>query len=306
METMKAAQGKWHGILSTLGVHELYLRNKHQPCPLCGGNDRYRWDDKDGTGSYFCSGCGAGNGMDLLMKFKGWDFATAAKEVDKIIGNIEIKSTQKPDSDRALQRIKAVLSSLGDMSSINPVRLYLRNRGLPVSKELLYSPAMAYYSDSKQQGVHPAMVARFVLPDGSGATLHITHLTERGHKADVPSVKKFMPVAKPMAGGAIRLTKIYPHIGLAEGIETALAVMRDYQIPCWATGTAGMMEAFIPPEGINQITVFADNDANFTGQKAAYTLANRLTIKGYKAAVNVPAEINSDYADKTKNTEVTA
>jgi len=40
------------------------------------------------------------------------------------------------------------------------------------------------------------------------------------------------------------------------------------------------MVAFEPPEGIRIITVFGDNDNNFAGQKAAYTLANKLFIRG--------------------------
>ncbi|HHU7428682.1 TPA: primase-helicase zinc-binding domain-containing protein [Escherichia coli] len=38
------------------------------PCPACGGNTRYRFDNKDNRGTYFCSHCGAGTGLDLVMK----------------------------------------------------------------------------------------------------------------------------------------------------------------------------------------------------------------------------------------------
>ena len=80
------ARGQWRGILLSFGFPEAGLQARHGPCPFCGGKDRYRWDNKDGNGSYFCSQCGPGSGIDLLMKFKGWDYRTAAREVEQLLG----------------------------------------------------------------------------------------------------------------------------------------------------------------------------------------------------------------------------
>jgi len=69
MKTIEAAVG--HCTESdTLGVDPVFLDGKHHPCILCGGKDRFRFDNKDGSGSYFCSQCGAGTGMQLLMAFR--------------------------------------------------------------------------------------------------------------------------------------------------------------------------------------------------------------------------------------------
>ena len=51
-------QHRWLAILPALGVPSHFLRNKHGPCPVCGGKDRFRFDDKDGKGTFFCNGCG--------------------------------------------------------------------------------------------------------------------------------------------------------------------------------------------------------------------------------------------------------
>ena len=59
----------WHGILVGLGVPASALVNKHGPCPVCGGNDRFRFDDKEGLGTFICSHCGAGDGPKLAMLF---------------------------------------------------------------------------------------------------------------------------------------------------------------------------------------------------------------------------------------------
>jgi phage/plasmid primase-like uncharacterized protein len=86
-EIQQRALGRWYGILSTLGVATNFLRNKHGPCPVCGGKDRFRWDNKDGKGTFYCSQCGAGDGFELLKKLKGWDFKQAAAEVEGIVGS---------------------------------------------------------------------------------------------------------------------------------------------------------------------------------------------------------------------------
>ena len=90
----EAAKGHWPSILGALaGLSQQQLTDKHQPCPLCAGTDRYRFDDKDGNGSWFCNKCGgktqsggAGSGMDLLMRKNNWDFKRAASEVERHLG----------------------------------------------------------------------------------------------------------------------------------------------------------------------------------------------------------------------------
>jgi phage/plasmid primase-like uncharacterized protein len=58
-DVMTAASGRWGDILEALAVlHAEQLSNRHQPCPACGGRDRYRFDDRDGNGSWFCNQCG--------------------------------------------------------------------------------------------------------------------------------------------------------------------------------------------------------------------------------------------------------
>src|SRR5947199_194195 len=46
----ETARGRWHGILPQLGISANLLRNRHGPCPMCGGKDRFRFDDWDGKG----------------------------------------------------------------------------------------------------------------------------------------------------------------------------------------------------------------------------------------------------------------
>tara|TARA_B100000035_G_C21036428_1_gene571211 strand:+ start:4972 stop:7047 length:2076 start_codon:yes stop_codon:yes gene_type:complete len=83
----EAAEGRWPELLRDLaGLTDGQLKDEHGPCPLCGGKDRYRFDDKDGKGTYFCNQCGAGDGFALLMKKNGWTFREAAKAVERKLG----------------------------------------------------------------------------------------------------------------------------------------------------------------------------------------------------------------------------
>ena len=93
-DLMEAASGQWPRLLIELGgLSREQLQDRHQPCPACGGTDRYRWDRDDGPGGWFCNQCGGrersgggGNGMDLLLRLTGWDFATAARRIEAHLG----------------------------------------------------------------------------------------------------------------------------------------------------------------------------------------------------------------------------
>ncbi|MDQ6955527.1 MAG: DUF3631 domain-containing protein [Mariprofundaceae bacterium] len=88
--TKERAQGRWGEILSRFGVDAACLDGKHRACPVCGGVDRFRFDDKDGSGSHICSQCGAGNGFALIGKIGGHaDFKATAAAIDALMGWVD-------------------------------------------------------------------------------------------------------------------------------------------------------------------------------------------------------------------------
>ena len=49
-----AALGRWPQIHAALGIPAHLLdKRKHQPCPGCGGQDRYRYTDHQESGAGF-------------------------------------------------------------------------------------------------------------------------------------------------------------------------------------------------------------------------------------------------------------
>jgi putative DNA primase/helicase len=94
MNIQELTNGRWPDLLAHFcGLTAKQLSDKHQPCPLCGGDDRYRFDDLDGNGSWYCNQCGGkdhagggGNGMDLLMRHQKWPYPEACKRIEQHLG----------------------------------------------------------------------------------------------------------------------------------------------------------------------------------------------------------------------------
>lgn len=77
VESVKAiANGRWQDVYSWLGI-QFPANKRHGPCPMCGGKDRFRMDDKAGEGTWICNSCGAGDGIALVQEFNNCDFKTA-------------------------------------------------------------------------------------------------------------------------------------------------------------------------------------------------------------------------------------
>lgn len=295
--TREQARGKWRGILVQMGVDQSHLTGKHGPCPMCGGKDRWRFDDKLQAGNWICSQCGSGDGFELLMALRDCDFKTVAAEVDQIVGNVQAeKPRPKKDPRRALRNVGKRLERIHGK---DPVSLYLKNRGIAglTGYALRLHPSLGYYDQGRLQGTHPAMVAKISNVHGKTESFHLTYLTADGHKAPVDSPKKILTPINSINGGAIRLAPVAEHIAITEGIENALAVMEGEGLPCWACISANGIETFEPPEGVKEVSIYCDNDHSFTGQAASFALAKRLVRQGYGAEVYVSGVRGDDYLD---------
>ena len=88
-----AAQGRWRDILGQHGVL-VPPTNRHGSCPHCGGKDRFRFDDKEGRGTWFCNQCGSGDGPDLLARCLGVGLGKAKQLALECVGHLPEASAQ--------------------------------------------------------------------------------------------------------------------------------------------------------------------------------------------------------------------
>ena len=77
-------------------------------------------------------------------------------------------------------------------------------------------------------------------------------------------------------------------MGVAEGIETAIAAAMLGGVPVWPCVSAHGLAAFVLPASVRNLYVFADHDENNTGQDAAARLADRAVRSGVVARVLIP------------------
>jgi len=85
--TIKNAKGKWPHILSALRIDVPDTPNKHAPCPVCEGVNRFRFDDKEGKGTWFCNQCTpqSGDGLNLVCNVLALTPTQAAKRVNELL-----------------------------------------------------------------------------------------------------------------------------------------------------------------------------------------------------------------------------
>lgn len=281
-------RGRWRSILGSYGFAE-FLSGKHGPCPFCGGKDRFRFTDKDSDGCWICNQCGAGDGFSFLQRGTARSFREIAVELE----GKEFKRMDAPKKKDPRKRLNALWGKGVDITAETATGIYLHNRGLIVPAQDVRHCPKCYEPDTKKK--YSAMIALIRNVKGRPVSIHRTYL-DGGTKADIEKPKKLMPGVDTVSGAAVRLFPMDKIIGVAEGIETALACAKSFSVNTWATISAGGMESFQAPKGVREVLIFGDNDKSFTGQKAAYTLANRLVREGLKVAVRLPEKVG-DFAE---------
>jgi predicted P-loop ATPase len=185
-----------------------------------------------------------------------------------------------PDHSLEVARILAGCSQLAGTAA----ETYLQGRNLrdPGCPDLLFHPDLTDYASCRGW---PGMVAR--PRDASGELvggIHRTFLLDDG-SGKAPPGKKMLG---NIAGGSIRLAPIGEdaHIGIAEGIETALSAQAIFGVPTWAALSADGLRRWQWPAGLARVTIFAD--AGDAGQQAALALADRLNAAGIANAIVSP------------------
>jgi putative DNA primase/helicase len=219
----------------------------------------------------------------------------------------QAQRVRQQDWADARQRNAKMWNAAHPVDPDDPVGIYLRRRGLVIDRfpdAVRFHPRVGYYENGNLIDYFPAMLG-LVTNDGTAVGIHRTYLTSDGRKAPVGQAKKLTMTSGSMSGACIQLGAAQQldsslrQLGVAEGIETALAAMLASGIPTVAAISAGGMERYaLPPLGVvDELTIFADNDTSGVGQAAAAALEKRAIARGLAVRKLIPTDAGTDWAD---------
>jgi putative DNA primase/helicase len=127
---------------------------------------------------------------------------------------------------------------------------YLSRRGIT-----LRPPTLRYRQDRRE------MIAAIQAPDGSVIAIQRTRLNGRAEKIER------LTSAGGLGAGCVRLGPAAEVMGIAEGVETALAAMQMTGMTVWASlGAARLDKIWLPPT-VKEVHIFGDDDE--AGRKAS-------------------------------------
>ena len=257
------AKGHWEAIFQRLDIP---TNRGEGECPSCGGKTRYRFDDREGRGTYHCSHCGAGTGLDLVMKVNQCNARTAAEMVADVM-SLPLPEP-KPARDKPQIAIADKVAAL--VAKTKPGQSdYLTKKGL-------HSPNMPILDDGSllallTNGDAEITGAQVIKPDG-------------GKRLVAGSVKK----GSFCLANAVEMPET---VIIAEGLATALTarLIRPDALTVAAIDAGNLLPVAevtrrIYPDA--QVVIAADNDikpgepntGKSAAEKAAKAVSGWLTL----------------------------
>ncbi|WGM09147.1 VapE domain-containing protein [Arsenophonus nasoniae] len=267
--TCEQAKNQWEFILNQLNIS---TNRKESPCPSCGGNTRYRFDDKEGRGTNFCSHCGAGDGLSLVMKVYKINAQGAAKMVAEVLGLQQEKPMEpiQPIQPTKLiadiaDKVRGLLKSAKKAESI-----YLKSKGLTGMYNILNDGSLLLPLTTVDGVITGAQIIK---PDGE--------------KRLISGTKKksaFIPIQE-----IDELNEYVDTIIITEGFATALTVdliADGYVVAAVDAGNLlSVAEAFRQKYPNADIYIAGDNDVSNDGnvgkdaaEKAAKAVGGKFSL----------------------------
>jgi hypothetical protein len=202
----------------------------------------------------------------------------------------EKRTTLHPDWAARWEKAKPITED-------SPAGRYLIGRGCalpPSDGDLRWHPRAKHW---KSGHIGPALIA--LITDAvtcRPVSLHFTWLASDGAgKADLDPPRLTLPGHSNI--GVVRLwpdDAVTTGLLVGEGIESTLTVAHGFQ-PAWATLNAGNLAKLPPLDGIETLTVAADNDK--AGIQAARVVARCWRVRGHEVRVWKAPEPNADPND---------
>jgi phage/plasmid primase-like uncharacterized protein len=270
------------------------------------------------NGDHFhCFGCGAhGDTIAYIMRTRRLDFTEAVKllagrglEPPPRAAHISTPSSGRSEERRlaspaSIQYIKELWDS-ADAPKV--AELYLASRGIRLRPKPL-PPALRGHKSVKCTEIgkpRPAVLAAIQAPSGEITALQRIWVEtilvsdcgktpEKGTRAtDLEAPKKTIG---QIGTGAVRLAEARSLLGIAEGVESAMAAAQIYRMPVWAALGAQRMGQIELPECVKQILIFGDNGV--AGEAAAAKAVTAYRRRGYQCQSVFPEPPHSDFCDQ--------
>lgn len=328
---------QWEAVLLKYQLPASCLSGKPCPCPICGGSDRFTYDNKRGRGDWVCRKCNdgspqAGDGIELIRRVTGMSFLQLAMDIEGkplpapmpagSIARPSLSSRARMEPAKAAARLERIWRAAQPLRQDDLAMTYLRHRvpGLAVTPPAAVRLArLEYWHERRVLGTYWALISQFTLPDGRMATLHRTFLDgDKPAKATIVcpagellDAKRNEVSALTLAGGAVRLMEpVDGVIGVAEGLETAYASQMLFGVPTWFCLNRVLLSRFVVPPslGIHTVHIFADYDEidpktrKSPGMADALILARRLRDDGIKVVVHRPLVRGTDFCNQWATT----
>lgn len=305
------------------------------PCPICGGSDRF--SVHVGKQIFNCRGAVGGDVIKMIEHIEGLGFLQAVREItgegppgsnrqrgerpdperrarldrqrESAAAERERRRQEQEANERENQKLAGRIWYASKPIDGTPAEAYLINRGIPRPLEgwpdcFRFNPEVNY----PQHGRHPALICRVDNPRGVPNAIWRIYITKDGRKADLVQTKRGLG---PASGCAVRIGGIGPHIGLAEGVESALGAwfLTGCKFPVWAALSTSGLVNFNVPEGVERITIFPDGDkptrrkgsevvpSEPPGRAAARKLQERLHSQSIPCVIASEPPAGADYLD---------
>ncbi|MBG0588135.1 primase-helicase zinc-binding domain-containing protein [Enterobacter kobei] len=270
-ETVRQSCGHWPRILPALGVK--VIKNRHQACPVCGGSDRFRFDDKEGRGTWFCNQCGAGDGLKLVEKVFDVSASEAAQKVNAVTGNLpqvapEVIVAAETETDADRKTAAELAAKLMEKTRPATGNAYLTRKGFPGRESLMFT------ATHKTGGVTYCAGDLIVpLQDETGALVNVQLINADGLK-------------RTLKGGAVKGTyhliegkkEAGKRLWIAEGYATALTVHHltgeTVMVALSSVNLLSLASLARQRHPACQIILAADRDLNGDGQSKAAAAAD--------------------------------
>ncbi|MCT8863141.1 primase-helicase zinc-binding domain-containing protein [Shewanella xiamenensis] len=281
------SNGNWLGILNSLCGDIHY--NKAQPCPNCGGHDRFTFDDLEGRGTYVCRGCGSGDALSLVAKVHSVNAREAALMVAPYVGlsiSHKVDSAALESSKRkaeqakvqealklAAKQAKAVTRAFSILKTCKPAlasNSYLQAKQVRPFNTFELSNTLHLYGD------HRMDIGSLVVPIFNPKLSGLQFIKPRGDKHILWGTK--------LKGGFYPLSsKDSNQIYIGEGFATCAAVAEcvpDALVLC-AFSAGNLINVALAVRKSRpkaDIVIIADNDESGTGEREAIKAA--LAVNG--------------------------